>query len=132
GSGFAAIEVVNHRFHDWKKVGAPTLIADNAIHGAWIEGRHYSKWQSIDFTSHPTSLFVNGKQVFAGSGANVLGSPLKVVAWLANELPKFGRQLRRGDKISTGTTTAVYPAQAGDQIRADFGELGHVELKFTE
>lgn len=130
-SAFASIEVVDHRFHNWKLVGAPTLIADNAIHAAWIEGAPYAGWQSIDFASHPVNVVVNGVPTFKGSGANVLGNPLNVVAWLANELPRFGKHLRRGDKITTGTTTEVYPAKAGDHVVADFGQLGQVEVKFT-
>lgn len=131
GSAFPSIEVVDHRFHNWKVVGAPTLIADNAIHGAWIEGAPYPGWREIDFARHPVTVLVNGVRTYEGSGANVLGNPLIVVAWLANELIKFGRQLRRGDKITTGTTTAVYPAQAGDEVTADFSDLGRVDLKFT-
>lgn len=130
-SAFASIEVVDHRFHNWKVVGAPTLIADNAIHGAWIEGTPYSGWKSIDFSKHQTKLLVNGEVKQQGSGANVLGNPLNVVAWLANELPKFGKRLSRGDKITTGTTTEVYPAVTGDHVVADFGELGRVELRFS-
>jgi 2-keto-4-pentenoate hydratase len=131
GSAFGSIEVVDHRFHDWKAVGAPTLIADNAIHGAWIEGAHCPDWRAFNLSQHSTALEVNGASTYRGSGANVLGNPLNVVAWLANELGRLGRQLRRGDKITTGTTTEVYPAKGGDHIVADFGQLGRVELRFT-
>lgn len=129
---FPSVELVNHRFFDWKLVGAPTLIADNAIHGGWIEGAPAADWQTIDFTRHPVRVIVNGELKYEGSSANVLGNPLNVVAWLANELPKFGKQLRRGDKITTGTTTEVYPAQAGDQVTADFGKLGMVQVRFDD
>ena len=60
----------------------------------------------------------------------MLGNPLNVVAWLANELPKHGRALHRGDKITTGTTAEVYLANPGDRITADFGALGSVEVRF--
>jgi 2-keto-4-pentenoate hydratase len=129
-SAIPAIEVVDHRFHDWRLVGAPTLAADNAIHGAWVEGKpvHY-RW-SFNLAAHPVQVIVNGKPWRTGSGANVLGDPLNVVAWLANELPKHGRQLRRGEKISTGTAAEVYFAQAGDRVIADFGPLGQAEVAF--
>ncbi|MBM3980942.1 MAG: hypothetical protein FJ304_11775 [Planctomycetes bacterium] len=126
-----AIEVVDHRFEDWRTVGAPTLAADNAIHGAWVEGARKVYRASFDLSAHPVQVIVNGKPWREGSGANVLGDPLNVVAWLANELPKHGRALRKGEKISTGTTAEVYFAQAGDRVRADFGELGDVEVSFS-
>ncbi len=127
-----AIEVVDHRFHDWRLVSAPTLAADNAIHGAWIEGAPVSTWRGFDLSRHPVSVIVNGQPWREGSGANVLGNPLNVVAWLANELPKHGRVLRRGEKISTGTTAEVYFAGAGDHVVADFGALGKAEVGFSE
>lgn len=125
-----AIEVVDHRFHDWRLVGAPTLAADNAIHGAWVEGAPVLYRPSFNLAAHPVSVSVNGKPWRTGSGENVLGNPLNVVAWLANELPKHGRVLRRGEKISTGTTAEVYFASAGDRVVADFGVLGRAEVSF--
>lgn len=126
-----SIEIVDHRYHDWKAVGAPSLLADNAIHGAWVEGEPVADWRGIDFAGHQTALVVNNERAFVGSGAAVLGDPLNVVAWLANELTKFGRRLRAGDKITTGLTTDVYLAVPGDRLAADFGPLGRVELTFT-
>ena len=96
GAALPSIEIVDHRYHDWKTVGAPSLLADNAIHGAWVAGEPYAGWRDLDFARHPVALVVNGEQTFPGSGAAVLGNPLTVVAWLANELPRFGRRLRRG------------------------------------
>jgi 2-keto-4-pentenoate hydratase len=131
GAALPSIEVVDHRYHDWQAVGAPSLLADNAIHGAWVAGEPYSDWRALDFATHPTALVVNGGQTFPGSGAAVLGNPLTVVAWLANELPRFGRRLRRGDRVTTGVTTGIYLAEPGDRLAADFGPLGRVGLEFT-
>jgi 2-keto-4-pentenoate hydratase len=125
-----SIEIVDHRFHDWQAVGAPSLAADNAIHGCWVAGDPCPDWRDIDFARHPVTLTVNGATTFPGSGAAVLGNPLTVVAWLANELPRHGRRLRRGDRVTTGVTTGIYLAQPGDRLVADFGPLGRVGLDF--
>ena len=89
-------------------------------------------WRDIDFARHPVALTINGTRTLTGSGAAVLGNPLTVVAWLANELPKFGRRLRRGDRITTGVTTDIYLAQPGDRLAADFGPMGRVEMGFDK
>ena len=123
-----AIEIVDHRFHDWTAVGAASLIADNAIHGAWIAGDPVLDWRGTDLSLQAVSVAVNGEVIRTGSGAAVLGHPLNVVAWLANELPRFGLQLRRGDKLTTGTAAPVYTANPGDRIVADFGRFGRVEV----
>ena len=125
-----SIEIVDHRYHDWQTVGAPSLLADNAIHGAWVPGEPYPGWRDLDFARHPVTLTVNDTRTLPGSGAAVLGNPLTVVAWLANELPKFGRRLRRGDRITTGVTTDIYLARPGDRLTADFGPLGRASLDF--
>jgi 2-keto-4-pentenoate hydratase len=132
GAALPSLEIVDHRYHDWQAVGAPSLLADNAIHGAWVAGEPYAGWRAIDFAGHPVSLSVDGGPTLAGSGAAVLGNPLTVVAWLANELPRFGRRLRRGDRVTTGVTTDIYLAQPGDRLTADFGPLGRVRLDFGE
>ena len=126
-----ALEIVDHRFVDWQKVGAATLAADNAIHGAWIYGSPVANWDSIDLAQLATALIVNGQKCFSGSGAAVLGHPLAALAWLANELPRYGLSLHAGDYVSTGLTTAIYLSQPGDHLRGDFGPLGQVEMTFT-
>ena len=125
------IEIVDHCFADWTQVGAPTLAADNAIHGAWVPGKPYADWRTLDLARHEATLTVNGTVVRRGRGSAVLGHPLNVVAWLANELPKQGRQLQAGDYITTGVISDVYLAQPGDQLQADFGTLGIVTVTFA-
>jgi 2-keto-4-pentenoate hydratase len=130
GSVLPSIEIVDHRYNDWQTVGAPSLLADNAIHGAWVAGEPVASWQTIDFPTHPTALTINDQRTLPGSGAAVLGNPLTVVAWLATELPRFGRRLRRGDRVTTGITTGIYLAEPGDRLVADFGPLGRASLEF--
>jgi 2-keto-4-pentenoate hydratase len=126
-----SLEVVDHRFADWAAVGAPSLVADNAIHGAWIGGQPVPHWRGADLAEHPVMLSANGRLVSTGSGAAVLGHPLNAVAWLASELPRHGRDLRRGDRVTTGTAAPVYFASPGDHVVADFGALGRVELDWS-
>ena len=73
---------------------------------------------------------VNGDVVTTGSGAAVLGHPLTVMAWLADELPRFGLQLHAGDVVTTGVTTGVFEAAAGDEIEAVFDGIGSVSVRF--
>lgn len=126
-----AIELVGHRFADWSKFDAPTLVADNAVHQAWIPGIPVDQWRELDFVTQPVELIVNGDVALKGIGANVLGNPLNALAWLANELPMRGRTLKSGELVTTGTCTEVYTAKQGDTIEADFGGLGSVRLELV-
>jgi 2-keto-4-pentenoate hydratase len=130
GEAFPGIEIVSHRFVDWTKAGALSLVGDNAIHGAYVRGKPYRDWRTLDLATHQAQVIVNGRVVATGQGSAVLGHPLNVIAWLANELPKYERQLKRGDYITTGTCVEVYPAQTGDAVRVEFGVMGSVEVEF--
>lgn len=130
GQAFPAIEIVDHRFADWNAFDACSLIADNAIHGAWVTGPACSIWRELDLQAHPVRLLVNQTEVSTGTGAAVLGHPLNALAWLANELPNQGRALRRGERVTTGVCTDIYLANPGDAICADFGVFGRVQVDF--
>jgi 2-keto-4-pentenoate hydratase len=125
-----AIEIVDYRYTDWA-VGALAIAADNAIHGWWIEGDPVTSWHDIDLGSTEVTVRSNGEVVTTGSGANVLDHPLNALAWLADELPRFGGQLRADDQVTTGVATDVFEADRGDIITAEFAGLGSVELTFT-
>lgn len=123
------IEIVDYRFESWA-VGALRIAADNAIHGWWIRGEPVSNWRDHDLAASAVSVTRNGVVVTTGSGAAVLGHPLDVMAWLANELPSYGRTLREGDLVTTGVATDVFEAQVGQTCVADFGPFGSVTVTF--
>jgi 2-keto-4-pentenoate hydratase len=125
-----AIEIVETRYMDWTKVDVPSLIADNGCNGAWVRGPSYAEWEKIDFPAHQVSLVVNGKEIRRGRGDAIMGHPFHALTWLANTLCQQGSGLKAGDLVSTGTCTEVYEAEAGDDIRVDFGAIGVVELLF--
>ncbi len=123
------IEIVDYRFESWA-IGALPIAADNAIHGWWIRGEAVTDWHGHDLAASTVSVTRNGELITSGSGAAVLGHPLNVMAWLADELPRFGLRLRRGDVVTTGVATEVFEAGAGDSCVADFGPFGTVTVAF--
>jgi 2-keto-4-pentenoate hydratase len=130
GAAFPSIEIVDHRFADWTRVGAFGIAGDNAIHGAWVHGDAVTDWRAIDFAAHRVALYADGAMVREGTGAVVLNGPLNVLAWLANTAPVYDRRLRKGDYVTTGVVCDVYPAERGQTLLADFGAMGSVELRF--
>ena len=124
-----AIEIVDHRFESWA-IGALPITADNAIHGWWIHGHPVEAWRDLDLGGCDVVVRRNDETITTGTGAAALGHPLTVMAWLADELPKFGSSLAAGDVVTTGVTTDVFEAGAGDHLRAEFAGLGAVELTF--
>jgi 2-keto-4-pentenoate hydratase len=126
-----SIEIVDHRFADWS-LGAPSVAADNAIHGGWVYGDDfYGDWRTLQLAEHPLQARVDGALVASGTGAAVLGHPLDVLVWLAGELPRYGHRLRAGDVVTTGVCTDVFTADAGSSVVGDFGPLGTVSLRWS-
>ena len=112
-----SIEIVDYRFAALDRMTAPVLAADNAIHGGWIKGEAVTDWPLAELDTHEVSLRINGVEKLTGAGDRVLGHPLEVLAWLANELSAHGRTLSAGDYVSTGLATdGIYDARAGDNL----------------
>jgi len=124
------IEIVDSRFDDWTTIGALSLTADNACNAAWVRGALRKDWRSFDLAAQAVRLLVNGQVLREGTGANVLGHPLNALTWLANILSSRGLGLKAGQYVTTGVTTVVYMAERGDEILAEFGPVGSVQLSF--
>jgi len=122
------IEIVDSRFDSWTTVGAPSLIADNAVHGAWVKGTLITDWRDLDLAAQAVELRVNGKVIERGSGRAVLGHPLNALEWLVHRLHERGIGFNAGEYVTTGVTTDIYDAQPGDHLSADFGRVGAVAL----
>lgn len=127
-----AVEIVDSRYVDWLRRGAPQLVADNGCHGAFVYGAPVTDWQTVDLAAHRVALVINGAETDEGFGRNVMGHPLEVLAWLANQRARHGDGLAAGQFISTGTCCPDLGwVGAGDQAVADFGDLGRVEIRFV-
>ena len=127
-----AIEVPDSRYEDFARVGAAQLIADVACACWFVIGpATRADWRAIDLAQHGVSAYRNGTLAGQGSGANVLGDPRSALTWIANELSTYGDGLRAGDVVITGTCLTPVPVSAGDSVKADFGELGVLEVDFV-
>ena len=72
------------------------------------------------------TIRINDATVATGTGEAVLGNPLNSVIWLARKLPEFGRAIRAGDLIMSGSFTRQFPIAPGDRIHASFAGIGDV------
>lgn len=123
------IEIPDSRYADFTRVGAASLIADNAcardlIVGAPVAG----EWRSIDLAAHPVRANVAGCYERDGTGANVLGDPRLALAWLVNEVADLGITIRAGELVTTGTCMVPLEVQPGDRVTVDYGVLGAIAV----
>ena len=76
-------------------------------------------------------VFVNGQLIGTGKGDAVLGNPLNSVVWLAGKLGEFGRSLKAGEILMTGSFTRQFPIAPGDRIQTKFSGIGTVEATLS-
>lgn len=127
-----AIELPDSRFRDFTAAGGAQLAADDACAGWFMLGPPTdAQWRHMDLAAHAASLSINGREISAGHGADVLGGPLTALAWLANSHGNRGCGLRAGDIVTTGVCGRPCPIGAGDSVCADFGPFGRVSLKLA-
>jgi len=127
---FAAIEVVAGRLSAFPMVGGPLLIADNVAGARMIVGSTLelaaADIRALDAT--PVTLTVDGDEVAAGTGADALGHPLNVLAWLAGHAAERGTPLRAGQLVITGTCTGLVAARVG---ATHVGRVGGAEVSVS-
>jgi 2-keto-4-pentenoate hydratase len=106
-------------------------LADNAQQKFFVIGPPVTLSEALDLSRIGARVSVNGAEVGAGRGDAVLGHPLRSVAWLAGKLAPYGRRLKAGDHIMTGSFTRQFPIARGDRIRTEFEGVGAVEAVFV-
>jgi len=127
-----AIEMPDSRLAAFERAGAAALIADNACARDFLLGPACPPlWRSLNLATHEVWGYIGDRPPRLGIGGNALGDPRIALAWLANELSRYGMTLRAGEVVTTGTCLVPLPLEAGDRLRGDFGILGQVSVTFT-
>ncbi len=73
-------------------------------------------------------MLINGKEVGAGVGTDVMGEPLDALAWLANTLARRGRHLRAGEVVLLGSLVQTHWIETGDEVLIQNDPLGSASL----
>ena len=104
-------------------------LADNAQQKTVILGQPVALPADLETVS--VRVIINGETAATGTGDAVLGNPLNSLVWLAAKLAEFGRGLKAGDIVMSGSFTRQFPINPGDTIRAEFSGVGAVETRMT-
>lgn len=129
GAMHLAIEIADSRLPPLPSLAMN--LADAMASGGFVIGPAIASWASMDRGAIEVVLKVNGVEAARGSGATIVGDPLRAVAVLADNPVPGSPGLRRGDFVTTGSLTGMTPVAPGDVAVAEFGFLGNVEVTFT-
>ena len=134
----AAIDSVGvaMEFVNWRAVEPRTrehAIADNGIASGVVLGQDRHSLVDVNFAAEVGRIEVNNSEASDGPASSIMGEdPLAALLWAANELPKWGMQLKAGDFVLSGTVCVPLPVTAGDAATASFSGLGSVSARFVE
>ena len=125
-----ALEIIDSRIRDWKIKLADT-IADNGSSGRFVVGNSRTPVDQVDLRLAGMVLEKNGEVILTGAGAAASGHPAIGAAWLANTLSEFGRSLKAGEVILSGSLSAAAAVARGDTVQAHLAGLGSVSVTFV-
>lgn len=114
-----AIEIVQCHFPAWE-VSLADAIADFGVHGALVVGTP-TEIRAIEEPVRSLAEFTivlsrDGKAVAIGSGDRVLGSPLRALAYVLQQVESQAgwQPLQPGDIVTTGTLTGLHSVEPGE------------------
>jgi 2-keto-4-pentenoate hydratase len=104
------------------------VVADNGQQRSVVIGAPVHLAPDVDLAEVVARVQLNGRDVATGLGAAVLGNPLNSIKWLAAKLGEYGRSVRPGDVVMTGSFVRQFPLRPGDAAIAEFSGIGRVEV----
>ncbi len=126
-----AIEVIGRCIGNPDYANGVGVTMDFGGNAAFVIGPQVKDWANQDLANTVVETMLDGEVKQTGNGQPVMGDPVNSVVWLAQQLATKGQCLKAGDWISTGTCTAVVPAEAGKTVSAKFGDFGEVSVNFV-
>jgi 2-keto-4-pentenoate hydratase len=133
----AAVDVIHPSFEIIETRGDPVnqmalVVADNGQQRSVVVGAPARLAPDVDLAQVTARVALNGQDVATGLGSAVLGNPLNSIEWLAEKLGEYGRSLRPGDIIMTGSFVRQFPLHPGDAAIAEFSGIGRVEVSIAK
>ncbi|MEC9433834.1 MAG: hypothetical protein VYD87_13095 [Pseudomonadota bacterium] len=130
GEVHAGIEVAECRFPSRSTPPLRLVLADGSAAGRYVFGDRIADWKRRGLSGLGVALEIDGEIRRRGSGAEVMGDPLRPLLWLAEEQRRWGEGLKAGETISTGSMTGMIRAKPGHRVRAIYADGAEVAVDF--
>jgi 2-keto-4-pentenoate hydratase len=121
---YPALEIIETRGDSAQQFAVS--VADNVRQRTVVLGNPV-RLGALELNGVAATIQINGSTVATGLGAAVLSNPLKSLVWLARKLADYGRGIRAGDLVMTGSFARQFPLEPGDRVHVDFVDIGDVQ-----
>jgi 2-oxo-3-hexenedioate decarboxylase len=125
-SVFAAMEILDSRYTDFKYFSLPDVVADNSSSSLFVLGTTERPPRELDLPRLHMVMEVNGERVQEARSDAISGDPLLSVVQLCELLEQRGESLPAGSIVLAGAATAAHMLRPGDAIRLSVEGLGDV------
>jgi 2-oxo-hept-3-ene-1,7-dioate hydratase len=106
-------------------------VSDNAANAGIVMGDKTHAINAHDLRWVGAIVAVDGVVEETGLGAGVLNDPVTGIIWLLDRLAQFGKGLKAGEIVLSGSFIRPVEAPSGSVFAADFGDFGQVDLTFA-
>ncbi|XXF77869.1 fumarylacetoacetate hydrolase family protein [Myxococcaceae bacterium GXIMD 01537] len=131
-SVFAALEVLDSRYLDFKYFSLPDVVADNSSSSLFVLGTQEHPPRAFDLTRLEMVMEVNGQRAQAARSDAISGDPVLSVVQLCELLARRGEVLPAGSVVLAGAATVAHMLQPGDRVKLIVDHLGTVEVSAAE
>jgi 2-oxo-3-hexenedioate decarboxylase len=125
---FAAMEILDSRYRDFKYFSLPDVVADNSSSSHFVVAAEGVPLDGLDLASLSIVMEVNGEKKQQAMGSAISGHPLRSVVQLCELLAARGRVLPKGSIVLAGAATVAEVLKKGDRVRTTIEKLGQVEV----
>jgi 2-oxo-3-hexenedioate decarboxylase len=127
-SVFAAMEILDSRYRDFKYFSLPDVVADNSSSSLFVLGTEEHPPRALDLTRLEMKMSVNGEVVQAARSDAISGDPVVSVIQLCELLAQRGQVLPAGSIVLAGAATAAHMLRPGDRVQLTVEGLGSVAV----
>ncbi|WP_141324899.1 2-keto-4-pentenoate hydratase [Myxococcus sp. AB025B] len=127
-SVFAAMEILDSRYRDFKYFSLPDVVADNASSSLFVLATQEHPPRAMDLTRLEMKMFVNDALAHSARSDAISGDPVLSLVQLCELLAKRGQVLPAGSIVLAGAATIAHMFQPGDRVKLVVEGLGSVAV----
>lgn len=129
---FAALEILDSRYNEFKYFSMEDVIADNSSSSHYVCGEIVRNFASLDLKNLTMKMWVNGELAAEGLSSAISDDPVLSVVELCALLSERGRKLPAGSLVLAGAATPAVALEPGMKVGLEVEGLNSLTVSVKE
>lgn len=129
---FAALEILDSRYQEFKYFSMEDVIADNSSSSHYVCGEIVRNFASLDLKNLSMKMWVNGELAAEGISSAISDDPALSVVELCALLSERGRKLPAGSLVLAGAATPAVALAPGMRVGLEVEGLNSLTVSVKE